>query len=359
MPAASPVRGAEVSSAGSITSRELPASEAEQLLQAIRASLIEAATGAPVRVVSSAWVDETGALHESTQWHSQLRVRGVRVLQYLEPEREEPKKRWNVQAVLEPAERRATANPQECLDASRPWRMAVRLEISQDPRLHGPEAAVSALLAQQARAWWAQHGAGLPRWYAQAPIPVSVLPIGTSTALPQLVSAYQQALVGSSPRPSGTVLRLALVNASAGGVSASLVFEDGDNRVIWRQSQLLTSAASQNFAGAAELAALEALLQRWREALATLAPCEFPRFDVLSVADQRWVLPVGLESGFLPGQRVFIADRSRVPARILEPDALGQTALAEVVSVSSTEVALRQVAGPRLSAGARWVAWPL
>jgi hypothetical protein len=48
-----------------------------------------------------------------------------------------------------------------------------------------------------------------------------------------------------------------------------------------------------------------------------------------------------------------------VPERLLEPDALGQTALAEVVSVSTNEVALRQVAGPRLSAGVRWVAWPL
>jgi hypothetical protein len=161
---------------------------------------------------------------------------------------------------------------------------------------------------------------------------------------------------------SGAVLRMHLTASAtggSGGLSASLVFDDGDGRVLWRQTQPLAGQAPQAFAGASEQAALEALLQRWRDVLATLAPCEFPRFDVVAAPQQRWVLPVGPESGFLPGQRVFIADRARVPERLLEPDALGQTALAEVVSVSTNEVALRQVAGPRLSAGVRWVAWPL
>jgi hypothetical protein len=342
-----------------------PVDDPEKLLQAIRASLIDAATSAPTRVVSSAWVDESGALHESTQWHSQLRLRGVRVLEYLEPEkpeRDEKQRRWNVQALVEPAGRRSAVSAQECLDAVRPWRMAMRLEVSQDSRLHGPDAAVAALLAQQTRAWWASQGASLPRWYAQVPVPAFGLPVGTATAMPQPPSAYQQALIGAPPRVSGAVLRMHLTASAtggSGGLSASLVFDDGDGRVLWRQTQPLAGQAPQAFAGASEQAALEALLQRCREVLATLAPCEFPRFDVVAAPQQRWVLPVGPESGFLPGQRVFIADRARVPERLLEPDALGQTALAEVVSVSTNEVALRQVAGPRLSAGVRWVAWPL
>ncbi len=355
-PAAAPAAAAAIA---------VPLDDPEKLLQAIRASLIDAATSAPTRVVSSAWVDERGALHESTQWHSQLRLRGVRVLEYLEPEkpeRDEKPRRWNVQALVEPADRRAAASAQECLDAVRPWRMAVRLEVSQDPRLHGPDAAVAALLAQQTRVWWASHGASLPRWYAQMPVPAFGLPVGTSTAQPHPPSAYQQALIGASPRASGAVLRVNLAasaTSGSGGLAVSLVFDDGDGRVLWRQAQPLGGLAPQPFAGASELAALEALLQRWREVLATLAPCEFPRFEVVSASAQGWVLPVGPESGFLPGQRVFIADRARVPERLLEPEALGQTALAEVVSVSTNEVALRQVAGPRLSVGVRWVAWPL
>ncbi len=339
--------------------------EAEQLLRAIRASLVDAATGAPIRVVSSAWIDATGALHESTQWHSQLRVRGVRVLSYLEPEArpdESTPRRWNVQALVDPGGRRSPVDPQECLDAVRPWRMAARMEVVPDVRLHGPQAAVVALLAHQARVWWANHGARLPRWYAQAPVPSFGLPVGASTSTPHAPSAYQQALVGALPQSSGAVLRLELTAVPGPGADdlvASLIFDDGEGRVLWRQSRTLSRGAGQAFAGASEQAALETLLERWREALATLAPCEFPRFDVLPVADQRWILPVGPESGFLPGQRVFIADRTRVPQRLLEPETLGQTALGEVVSVSSSEVSLRQVAGPRLSVGSRWVAWPL
>jgi len=138
-----------------------------------------------------------------------------------------------------------------------------------------------------------------------------------------------------------------------------LVFEDETGRVLWRLEQAMPEAPREAFAGTAALGALEQALQQWRQALGTVAPCDFPRFEARHAGTSQWTLPVGLASGFVPGQRVFIADRTRVPERLLEPEALGQTALAEVVSVSGTEVSLRQIAGPMLTAGPRWVAWPL
>lgn len=355
-----------------------PAGEPEQLLQAIRSALIDAATDAPTRVVSSAWIDENGALQESAQWHSQLRVRGVRVLSYLDADgADQPARpRWKVQPFLDAGLRAGAASPQECLDAARHWRMPVRFESAVEVRVHGPQAAVAALLAQQARQWWARHGAALPRWYAQDTwLSTSSLPVGASGALSSPPSAYQQALFGISAPPPAARLRLTLsvdgqpppAAPGAAAVTGSgslplralLVFEDDTGRELWRLAQAMPEAPREAFAGTAALGALEQALQQWREALATLAPCDFPRFEARRTAASQWTLPVGTPSGFVAGQRVFIADRTRVPERILEPEALGQTALAEVVSVSGTEVTLRQIAGPVLAAGPRWVAWPL
>jgi hypothetical protein len=354
-----------------------PVREPEQLLQAIRSALIDAATDAPTRVVSSAWIDESGALQESAQWHSQLRVRGVRVLSYLESEEDgQPARpRWKVQPFLDPATRSGAVSPQECLDAARHWRMPVRFESVVEARVHGPQAAVAALLAQQARQWWARHGAALPRWYAQDGSPAAGLPVGASGALSSPPSAYQQALFGIAPPPPAARLRLTLSagapprslsqGAAAAAASmpttlaAGLVFEDDTGRLLWRLDQMLPEAPREAFAGTAALGALEQVLQQWRQALTSLAPCDFPRFEARLTGASQWALPVGPPAGFIPGQRVFIADRTRVPERILEPEALGQTVLAEVVSVSGSEVTLRQIAGPALAAGPRWVAWPL
>lgn len=353
-----------------------PVSEPEQLLEAIRSALIDAATDAPTRVVSSAWIDENGALQEAAQWHSQLRVRGVRVLSYLDSGGADPpgRPRWKVQPYLDGGVRSGGVSPQECLDAARHWRMPVRFESVVQAQVHGPQAAVAALLAQQARQWWARHGAGLPRWYAQDAWLSSSLPVGASGALSSPPSAYQQALFGIAAPPPAARLRLTLTSgaplpagaaapkssASAmAALTAVLVFEDETGRVLWRLEQALPEAPREAFAGTAALGVLEQALQQWRQALSTVAPCDFPRFEARQAGTSQWTLPVGPASGFVPGQRVFIADRTRVPERLLEPEALGQTALAEVVSVSGTEVSLRQIAGPALTAGLRWVAWPL
>ena len=58
--------------------------EADQRLEAIKQALIDLSLGSEVRLASSAYLDERGVLHESSLLTSQSRVRGVRVLSYLE-----------------------------------------------------------------------------------------------------------------------------------------------------------------------------------------------------------------------------------------------------------------------------------
>jgi hypothetical protein len=86
--------------------------------------------------------------------------------------------------------------------------------------------------------------------------------------------------------------------------------------------------------------------------------CEPSQFDVAPSA-QGWVMPVGTASGFRAGDRVLVMDRDRLPQRLVEPGALGQLAMAEVVQVHKDRVQLKQIAGPAMPAHGYWVALPI
>ena len=53
-------------------------------LESLRNALVDTALKAPTRVRSAAWVDESGTLRENVQIDSDIKLRGIRVLSYLE-----------------------------------------------------------------------------------------------------------------------------------------------------------------------------------------------------------------------------------------------------------------------------------
>jgi len=55
----------------------------EAHLAAIRQAILNATMDRPTRVISTAWVDQHGALHEAAHFHSEAKVSGIRVLAYL------------------------------------------------------------------------------------------------------------------------------------------------------------------------------------------------------------------------------------------------------------------------------------
>ncbi len=59
-------------------------SDANHRLGAIKQALIDLSLGTELRVTSSGYIDDRGALHESSMITSQSQVRGIRVLSYLE-----------------------------------------------------------------------------------------------------------------------------------------------------------------------------------------------------------------------------------------------------------------------------------
>ena len=57
-----------------------PVNEHEVHLAAIRQAILNATIERPTRVISTAWVDQQGALHETAHFHSEAKVNGIRVL---------------------------------------------------------------------------------------------------------------------------------------------------------------------------------------------------------------------------------------------------------------------------------------
>lgn len=63
---------------------------AEARLEALRNALIDKALKGPTRIRTSAWIDESGVLRENVQIHSDIKLRGIRMLSYLDQNSPEP-----------------------------------------------------------------------------------------------------------------------------------------------------------------------------------------------------------------------------------------------------------------------------
>ena len=114
--------------------------DADRHLGAIKQALIDLSLGTELRLTTTAFVDERGALHESSLITSQSQVRGVRVLSYLQ------------EAGLEIASLDATMVADDCPAARPGLRRQARMSIlpgRQDPRLGDHYVSELAALSQQ------------------------------------------------------------------------------------------------------------------------------------------------------------------------------------------------------------------
>ena len=69
---------------GRLLAQAAPPPSAESRLEALRNALLERALKAPARLRSAAWIDESGTLRENLQIQSDVKLRVIRVLSYLE-----------------------------------------------------------------------------------------------------------------------------------------------------------------------------------------------------------------------------------------------------------------------------------
>ena len=139
-----------------------PVAAHEQQLQAIRQALLEATLETPTQVISSAWVDSQGALHESHEFHSQAEVRGVRVLSYLN-DGEEPKARVSAEVLPWNWRQRPSAQ-NDCPAPPRTWRLPMAVVSRLDGVFSGQQKATAQALLSSAQNGWRSLLSQADRW---------------------------------------------------------------------------------------------------------------------------------------------------------------------------------------------------
>ncbi len=330
-----------------------PAVDPERQLESIRHALVDATTSAPVRVQSYGWIDAEGRLHESTQFTSDTRVRGVRLPSYVEdPAPAVAARRPRVDAAGLPAglgPRASTdgPDPDACLAQSRRWRQGLHVEVVTAPGLpaQGPLAG-HRLATDVQRAFLAANQRSV-RWVAQ-PRPY------------QPATAYEKALVWRDAQRTEWLARIELAaseeEGEASGVEARLEVGPAGQPALARRLRVPMPPAAGPV-GVSQ-AALDAAMAQAVAALDRQGACD-PLWYSVTFAGEAMRLREGSAHGLQPGDRLLLVERRYLPDRLLEPGAVRALALVQVGRPSDNGTDLQWLAGPRPAQPGDWVALPL
>jgi hypothetical protein len=348
-----------------------PQKEYDAQLAAIRQAILDATLDRPTRVVSSAWVDDKGALHESAHFHSEAQVRGVRVLSYVQGD--EPV--TQVSAEVLPWGWKPVGADQSCKAPPRPWRLPMGVQVVMSEGFSGPQLFASQTLVDLAQQAWSQNMQASQRWRTH----------NVAQVAPQLDNAYMRALTGQTEERSGWMAEISLQpHAPAVARSWTERLSESTPLLRWtlslRLGQKLSPASRlvpqwqiEQIISVAPLALtqsptawaqqMQGLLQErmrlWVAQLDKQTECEPVQFHVRRQGTQSLELQAGFDSGLRPGDRVLLMDPAHVPARMLEPGVAQHLALAQVVKVGAHRSELQQLAGPALATHGAWMALPL
>jgi hypothetical protein len=349
--------------------------DAEAQLASIRDALVARVMAAPTRVLSLGWIDSEGALRESTQFATDARVRGIRVVSYLK----ESEAQGRPQVVAEvdmPVSLRALGSQRsDCLEGPSRWRVPLAVSVAIAPGLQGQQAGIASWLGHQFERRFLLAAGDLQRWAIFEP--------SDSADRSNARGAYRRALLGTDRPFSDWRLHLqvdvaTLTISPPYPVAAwwrNLRSQEPATKVVWRsRMSLLRQGAPEPVFEVAQDVPLDPsardiaaqVLEQWTDALAgwmekldAQAACTPLEFALEPLSPGEWSMPFAALSGFKAGDKVLILDRRSVPRKLLEPGTLGLMVLAEVVRVMPNRAVLRQMAGPQLPRAGEWVALPI
>ena len=335
---------------------------AEARLEALRHALIDKALESPTRIRTSAWVDETGTLRENVQINSDVRLRGIRVLSYLD--QNSPEQARMVVEAEASARRLRASNCATPAPGQRIKRHAALIShfMPSDGRrgyYFVPE------LATEAQALLIKLFALDDSWV--------VTPAGPSG------SSYEQVLFGRDmPRASAYTMRIGLEAVEAApmppldqAVKAVLrtlgyetqtlpplpvrlslqVEERSSGRVLWRNEALIDYPEARVSMERSPLPvemrrALETSLLHWQKNIQQALACEPLQFEATLIQADQFTIAAGNRVGIRAGDQLLLVDRSRFPGNMLEKNSLDKAMLIEIQSVSQDHSLARRVAGP-------------
>ena len=102
---------------------------------------------------------------------------------------------------------------------------------------------------------------------------------------------------------------------------------------------------------------LEVELNKWTSTLDEYAMCQPVNFQITEV-DGRVEIDGGITAGLKTGDRLLVIDGERIPDRVLEPGALAELSLAQVVRVEDDLAVIQYAAGAELIDATGKVALP-
>ena len=352
----------------------------EERLQAVRQQLVQQALQGATQVRSTAWIDGTGALRESSSFRHGMEVRGVRVLSYRRDETGQPTAQVQWQSredLIKPAAASAAAPataappaPAQACAAETRLRHVVGWSLSSSPRWSIAEQHLAHQAGQMLTQGW-HDAAGTSRSWRLLDLPATAEPAHSS---------YERLLTGGAPaaRPAwiaqlrmerqaflerGTPLPWSEREVIRLRVSLSLT-QTETGQVLLRDTQDLPLQAHPANWGAPQLdvsssEAVRQLAARWGGEFDKLLACQSVQAQVLQSQAGRVQIDQGTLAGLRPGEEWLISDRRQVPGHVIEPGLDAALVLARVERVEAQRAELRVVAGPQDRVRPQWQAWPL
>ena len=363
-------------------------------LAAIRHELVQAALEAPTDVQVTQWIDAQGVLRESNSFRSGMKVRGVRVLSYVQDPQGEPaaKVEWQTEAPH---------NAAGALAPARPGQRSKNCKRAEPSHLHHIAALAWTIGAQWNaddfpllldfkalfKSDWERRSANTATWRLAEP-----------RAEVQR-SSYNQALLASGADDIPWRINLTVEQVSSPTLSTQVetvqkfVWNGGSpaavpNPPLQLQLQMTLSTRLQSKpvlqltapldlqgqpnnweAARLNLVSRQRVLQQaqsWAEEIEGVLAClpvvaQVTQVNQLTQVSQATKSAFRINSGAAAGVRIgdewLLADEQKVPQRLLEADMASRTALGKVQFVDQYHALLQLQAGATSRVQRNWTAW--
>lgn len=395
-------------------SNSVPAAQgpltAQERLDAIRQSLVDASLKTPTRVSTTTWVDAQGSLRENSSFKNSLEVTAVHVVGFERDEsgtakarlqipngnyqklaagqpQQEPVKETGFKGAVQKFNRLMTkaadyakelsphGNTAQAPQCQSP--VATRLNhvmgLSLDIDPTANKALLQSFLQQLQTQWINQPTAsGQARtWRA-----VNNLP---EASMSKTMSSYERALIGNRPQkfPWEAVLKIRTEALSASGIEGLMGYT-GNNLILNLDFQIVgTESQSEKFEESVSLAinvdrpawsapkltsdslaSIQEQLQTWRATADQWLACQSINPIVTAVYPQQVQINAGAAAGVRKGDEWLVASPARFPSELMGKEGAPQTLLAQVQSVTPYNSQLVILAGPAQAAQPEWRAWP-
>ena len=341
----------------------------QSTLVAIKEALVSEAQATESKVVNTAWLDAKGQLHESLMVQSSMRVRGIQVQTYLD-EIQKP----TVEIALDDKKGLLP----ECFIKDHHLRRTVRISPVKIPRssvtgMDQTLAASAAFVSQRLSTYFNEsdywHGKGPLREAGHYQSIVSgvrsdpvrfefVISVSKGTK----PKGHQKERVPRSDPVSLFFQGTPSVHSEDWMVMSALLTKVATSEVIWSsRSNIRVPVRPVTYTSQPlpdeMVGQLRGDISKWTTSLDEYAMCQPVNFQITET-DGRVEIDGGITAGLKTGDRLLVIDGERIPGRVLEPGALAELSLAQVVQVEDDLAIIQYAAGAQLKDATGKVALP-